>query len=289
MEDFGLLRDAGRRVQVRVCGAAEGELVVYFHGSPSSRLDIDYLDERSQDRGVVLAGFDRPGFGGSDVHVFDFTSVAADACAVADRVGAETFSVAGASSGTGFALATAYHYPERVRSVAVSGARGWFEPGTGGWDQLSADDQRGVLLIGTDDEEAERLLSSGDSPYEAALALDDDALIAWWREKCSPADQRTLDTGFGPYLATTMRESLRSGGVGWSREDVVRMGRWPFDLGEVGCPVAVWLGEQEADAADRAAWFTSRLPNVTAHVVPDRGHFVTFDDWDLILDSLATS
>jgi pimeloyl-ACP methyl ester carboxylesterase len=65
------------------------------------------------------------------------------------------------------------------------------------------------------------------------------------------------------------------------------MGRWAFDLGEVRCPVAVWLGEQEAHVVERASWFTSRLTNATAHVMPDRGHFITFDDWDLILDSLA--
>ncbi len=33
-----------RTVRVRLAGANDGPLVVYMHGSPSSRLDIDYLD-----------------------------------------------------------------------------------------------------------------------------------------------------------------------------------------------------------------------------------------------------
>ncbi len=91
MIDFDLDRDGGRTVRVRMGGVDAGPLIVYLHGSPSRRLDIDDLDDRSRARGVRLAALDRPGYGGSAFASFGFDSIADDVYAVADHLQAERF------------------------------------------------------------------------------------------------------------------------------------------------------------------------------------------------------
>jgi pimeloyl-ACP methyl ester carboxylesterase len=85
--EFVVERSAQRRIQVRHEGRSDDPLVVYLHGSPSSRIDIGYAGDRNGDLGVHVAAFDRPGYGGSDYHRFTLASVADDAVAVAERSG----------------------------------------------------------------------------------------------------------------------------------------------------------------------------------------------------------
>jgi pimeloyl-ACP methyl ester carboxylesterase len=195
--------------------------------------------------------------------------------------------VVGQSAGCGYALAIAALHPHRVTAVATGGGSVSFEPGEASWDQLSDVEKRGVSLIGVDDDEAERLLAAPDAQAMDNLDLDDVALEAVWRDALSPADQRTLDSGFAAILVATMRESLRQGQVGWARDNVVRMGTWPIAFGDISCPVTLWYGEQDTLPHESVAWLRQRLPQATAHVLPDRGHFVAFDEWPRVLLSLG--
>jgi pimeloyl-ACP methyl ester carboxylesterase len=285
MIDRDLARGDGRTVRVRTAGADAGPLIVYLHGSPSSRLDIDDVDDRSRSRGVRLAAFDRPGYGGSTFAPFSFDSIADDVYAVADHAGAETFMVVGQSSGAPYALATAALRPERLTAVATGGGAATFGPDVPWWDTLSDGEKQGVALIGVDDAEAERLLAEADEPSMASLDLDDRAFLSHWRGQFGPADQRYVDGPYGPRLAATVRESLRQGQAGWARDNLVRMGTWPFDPGRIRCRVTLWYGEQDNWAAGK--WVADRVPNAELHVLPDRGHLALFEEWDQVLDDLA--
>ena len=285
MTDIDLKRDGGRTLRVHTAGADAGPLIVYLHGSPSSRLDIVGLDGRSRARGVRVVAFDRPGYGGSSFARFTFASVVDDVYAVADHVDAETFAVAGQSSGAPHALAVAALRPERLTAVATGGGAATFVPDAPWWDSLTEGEQRGVALIGVDDVEAERLLAEADLPSMAALELGDGAFLSYWRSQFGPADQRFLDDQFGPVLVASVREALRQGQAGWARDNVVRMGRWPFDLGKIRCPTTVWFGEQDSWQAGK--WVADQVPNSALHVLPDRGHLVLFEEWDRVLDGLG--
>lgn len=285
--DISIERGGGRSVAVRLAGAAAGPLVIYMHGSPSSRLDVDYLHDRSARRGIRLAGMDRPGYGRSTFERFDFQSVAADAVAVAAHLGAPTFAAFGSSSGVGFALAIAATFPDRVTAVATGGGGRPFEPGTTAWDALSEGEREGVQLVDTDDLEAERLLAEADRPTLDLLQLDDDGIVAAFAGMAGPADKRALDDGFGRVIAPTVRESLRQGQAGWARDNVVRMGPWHFDLGAIRCPTTIWLGVQDALNVEGGPWLGERIPHARVNILEDHGHFVIFELWDQVLDSLG--
>jgi pimeloyl-ACP methyl ester carboxylesterase len=286
--DIDVARGNGRSVRVRLAGAPDGPLVIYIHGSPSSRLDVDFLDTRSARRDVRVAGIDRPGYGGSTYQRFDFTSVAADAVAVADYLGVHEFAVMGQSAGVGYALATAATHPDRVTAVATAGGGAPYEPGTKYWDSLSAGEQRGAALVGIDDDEAERLLAEEDKRYVELLDLDDAGLEAAWSDLMVPADQRALETnGWGQLFVASVRESLRQGQAGWARDNVVRIARWDFDVTAIRCPATFWLGEQDIPALEGGEWLAARIPHGTLRVLPDHGHMVAVERWDDVLDSLG--
>jgi len=118
-----------------------------------------------------------------------------------------------------------------------------------------------------------------------ALDLDDEALLSYWRGQFGLADQRYLDDRFGPLLVASVRESLRQGQAGWARDNVVRMGRWSFDPGQIRCPTAVWFGEEDNWPAGK--WVVDQVPKAELHVLPKRGHLVLFEDWDRVLDELG--
>lgn len=277
-----------RAIGVRLTGASEGPLVLYLHGSPSSRLDVDYVHERSRRRGVRVVGIDRPGYGTSDPWPFTFASVAADVAAVADQLGAGRFAVMGQSAGVPYALACAAELGERVSAVATAGGGKPFEPGAPGWERLSEGEQRGVLLVGVDDAEAERLLSEPDqAAIDPQLALSDAEIAELWIEHSPPADQRVLRAGLGRFLGPSIREAVRQGYGGWARDNVVRMARWDFDLGAIRCPATFWIGEQDAGNVDGATWLKEHVPHGSLRALPDHGHFVAFELWDQVLDSLA--
>ena len=284
--DLSIETDTGRRLGVRLAGAPDGPLVIYMHGSPSSRLDVDHMHERSEKRGIQLVGMDRPGYGLSDPMPFTFTSVALDVGVVADALGSPRFAVFGQSSGVPYALATAAELADRVSAVATAGGGMPFRPGTESWERLTEGEKQGVLLAGIDDVEAERLLAEADLPTVDQLGLSDDEIEAAWAASLPPPDQRVLRTGFGRLIGPTMRECLRQGQVGWARDNLVRMPHWEFDLGAIRCPATIWVGDQDTGNVEGARWLSHHVPGAVLRALPDQGHFVAFELWDDVLDSL---
>jgi pimeloyl-ACP methyl ester carboxylesterase len=285
--DISIETEGGRMLGVRLAGAPEGPLVVYMHGSPSSRLDIDAVHEPSARRGVTLAGVDRPGYGRSDPIAFTFETIASDVAAVADALGAERFAVFGQSTGVAHAVAVAALLPDRVTALATAGGSAPFEPGTKRWERLSEIERRGVALVGVDDAEAERLLAEPDKAFVALLDLPDDEIAASWAKMAGPADQRVLQAGFGELLPRSFREALRQGQGGWARDNVVWMANWAFDRAAIRCPATFWIGEQDKGNVEGGEWLASEVPHGTLRLIPDAGHFVAFERWDEVLDSLA--
>ncbi len=277
----------GRIVAALVVGADQGPLVVYHHGSPSSRREVEWHHEVSRARGVRLVGVDRPGYGASEPTVFTFASVASDACAVADALGATEFAVVGQSAGCGHAFATAVYAPDRVTGVAVGGGSVPFLPGTPRWESLSDEDRAGLALVGIDDDEAERLLTVHDDEFlHTAAGMSDEELALAWRGWVEPADRRVVEAGLDRGLAVGTRECARQGMAGWGRDNVVRMPAWPFGLDAVRCPAVAWYGRGEAVAAESVSWLLEQDTRVDVRWVEGSGHLVMFERWLHVLESL---
>src|ERR1039458_5379304 len=109
-----------RVVKVRDVGGPSGMPVLYFHGTPGSRVDVVFGDDLATQAEVRIVSFDRPGLGGSSASSFSLTSVARDAIAIADHLGLEEFATLGLSGGGPFALAMAVVAADRVWTIPRS-------------------------------------------------------------------------------------------------------------------------------------------------------------------------
>ena len=287
MPELEVARLSGRRVRVRHEGREADPLVVYFHGSPSSRLDLAFARGCNERLGVHVAAFDRPGYGGSDYHRFALASVADDAVAVASALGYESFAVLGFSAGSASAVATAALNAERVSALGIAGGAAPFPDVPEEFATLGDGERRALELAEDDEDEAARLFAEPDRVFVDVLAGNDAAVIAFWRSVSLPADRRLLaDAEFAAIITATHRESLRQGQLGWARDNVVRMPRWKVDLSTIKAPAWFWYGEQ--DAVGNGAWLKTQIPQGQLVVLPGHGHFsVLYQEWDTVVTILV--
>ena len=114
---------AGRTVAYAEYGDPDGTPVLFFHGTPGSRLLGALYADAADERAVRLLAVDRPGYGRSsprpDRTLADTPSFATP---VLDDAGVEEAGVVGFSGGGPHALALATSRGERVRSVALVGS-----------------------------------------------------------------------------------------------------------------------------------------------------------------------
>ncbi len=113
------LRD-GRALGFAEYGDARGWPLVFFHGTPGSRLAASLLDDAARRCSVRVIAPERPGFGRSDPKpgrtLLDWSD---DVIEITRALGVERFAVAGISGGGPYAAACAYRIPERLTGAAI--------------------------------------------------------------------------------------------------------------------------------------------------------------------------
>lgn len=116
--------DTGRQVAYTEYGDPDGLPILFFHGTPGSRLLAGLFDSTATDAGIRLLAFDRPGFGQSDPWPMRSISDAGQfASAVLDDADVQTAHCLAFSGGSKHAIATAGTHNERISTVnLVSGA-----------------------------------------------------------------------------------------------------------------------------------------------------------------------
>jgi pimeloyl-ACP methyl ester carboxylesterase len=209
----GALPVGDRVVLVREAGDREGYPVIYFHGTPGSRLDLSFGDPVAAGSHIRLISFDRPGYGGSTAAPFSLRSVAEDTSVVADWLGLGPFATVGDSGGGPFALAAATLDDGRVARVGVASGPGPFELVPGEIDQLDENDRAAYAHLPHDPVRAARGFAHGFVGLRNILLDGDDAaVLAAFADKLSRRDRVLMeDPRFGPALIGSLREGLRAG------------------------------------------------------------------------------
>ncbi|SPO06435.1 related to hydrolases or acyltransferases (alpha/beta hydrolase superfamily) [Cephalotrichum gorgonifer] len=111
----------GRVLGFREVGVPEGRPILYFHGYPSSRVEVDPAHNLAKKHNIRLISLERPGFGISTPQpcrtLLDWP---ADVRDFARGIGLERFGIMGLSGGGPFAVACAYALPkEMLTSVGL--------------------------------------------------------------------------------------------------------------------------------------------------------------------------
>lgn len=252
--DTVLLRLPDRQIAYSIFTPARPVATLFFlHGYPSSRLEAAGLAPLALERGLRLVSPDRPGFGQSSFHPYTINNYTRDVLAVADAVGAENFSVLGASGGGPFALALA-----RERRVDKIGLLATAPPWDGPVNDSSSVRRVAALLAQT--------------PLFAPLAAASLASARWavtrpWAQRridawiASMSPDTVLDsesaTAQRDAVLRTLLEPFAHGVQGLTHETRLLTQPWGIDYEEVEREVRFWHA-----AGDKAAPISMVRPMV---------------------------
>jgi pimeloyl-ACP methyl ester carboxylesterase len=219
-------------------GPADGYPVLFLHGSPGCRLNLNKA-ELVPPLGGRLVTYDRPGYGRSD-RKRGRTAVdcVADVEALADALGLEEFAALGGSAGAPHVLAVGARLASRVSRIgcfapfAPLEALGWDE-----WSKYQDEETRAYLLT----------CLQGEEPAAAFLS----GIDAEKRARVSPED---------PWGAIVL-ERTRNGVWGWVDDELAVINSWGFDPSEVSVPTAIWSNPRDTvTPLNHAEWLVGAIP-----------------------------
>lgn len=268
----------GRKLGYDERGPADGKPLIYFHGSPSSRVEstLYVSDELLKSLGVRLIAVDRPGLGLSDFQpnrrILDFPK---DILALADCLNIERFSVLAYSLGGPYGLACALATPERLNKVGiVSGAAMFTEP------ELMKNINEGTRKF---------LTMPRESPFASRLFLGmmmgvmprlvPKQFIAGAASVLPEVDRQIVDSDpeFQQGFIRMVREATRQGIRGAFHESLLSVTDYGFRLQEIEAPVLLWHGEADQNIpVEMARFVATAVPKCKAKFYPEEGHLSLF-------------
>jgi pimeloyl-ACP methyl ester carboxylesterase len=261
----------GRLLGYAEWGDPGGPPVLYFHGTPASRLDPVCFPDAPAHAGVRLISIDRPGMGLSSFKRHrKISDWPADVAALADELGAERFGVVGWSGGGPYVLACAAALADRL-TAAISVA------GVGRIDRPGA-------LEGMNRDEARLTRLCLKAPPLARFALavvfrlsrfKPEQAFDSFRSEVSESDQQVIDAL--PPDAKRMGWFLEAGrqGAKGAVHDYRALGDWGFPLERVEMPVSLWQGDTDQLVPMRQAEeLVAAAPGATLRPCPGEGHLV---------------
>ena len=259
-EDSGTfpLRD-GRQLSYHSVGPSNGRPIVYFHGSPGSRLESLALAQAAAAYHYRIIAPDRPGIGHSSFNpgytLLDYTQ---DIIELADELGLSTFGVMGHSGGGVTALSCAYAIPERLDFVCD----------LAGWAPMTVSELKAQIT----------------------------AIDRFFAERCipqpTPGQRNKVPTPFqfpftllGLAAKALPPATFIKGSEGAAYDALLRYQSWGFELSDIHCPVYLFHGDRDISAPYRFAEYKHQhLPNSTLHTFHNEGHFFPWSHWEDIFN-----
>jgi pimeloyl-ACP methyl ester carboxylesterase len=242
--------------------------LVWLPGTPGSRLwKAPFVPD-----GVRLLVVERPGFGASDpapgYGYLDWPAILEE---VADHFGLDRFALAGTSGAGPYLQACGVRLAHRVRKLGLIACVGPPEMAGGlpAWRRWA---QTFARL-------APRVMA-------ATLPRSPEAFYRLLTRDVPPCDGAIVSRIWASQVEATA-EALRQGPEAFVHELASLTRPWGFTSRDVRADVVLWHGsEDRAAPVDGAKRLAQRLPTCTAHLVEGAGHFLHYDRWQAVLDSL---
>lgn len=289
MRDFMVPLKDGRKLAVIEYGDPQGLPVMFFHGTPGSRLLFLEDDEISKSVGIRLISLDRPGFGLSDPKpnrtLLDWTN---DVNEAADYLKLGKFSIIGVSGGGAFAAACAYKLTERLHSAALVASTIPFVNGKSPKGTMTANKiafflaRKAPWLVRASYRSTKKLLEEQPEKFMEQNKKGNKHLHEWDRQFLQTDEQlKGLMVHMGEAFRISVDECVN--------EPVLLSKPWGFAFKDIPVPIDVWHGEGDRMApAGEMRKAVSAIPNCQAHFIAGAGHFLTDDDqiWRSILTTI---
>jgi pimeloyl-ACP methyl ester carboxylesterase len=286
-ENLSVRLHDGRLLGYADYGDPQGEPVMFFHGTPSSRLLFRVGDAAARLAGVRLIAPDRPGIGLSTHRpgrrIADWP---ADVLELANHLGFDRFSVVGISGGGPYAIACAQFIPERLRAAgAVSGMGPLDVPAL-----VSAlkPSYRGLFA----------LARRAGVPYAVFSNAVGAAVRCWpasilaYASGGEPQDERrdVMSSDAWAALKAATLEAFRGGSAGPAHDVYLLATAWGFAPATTRVPVVMWHGN--ADTIVPVAMtrhIAERMRDCYVTIIPGAGHFWGLTNAATILGGLKSA
>lgn len=291
LQDATVTLPDGRRLAFTEWGDPDGKPVLYFHGTPGSRLWCP--DEASTAAAHVrLIVPDRPGFGRSDPQEGrTYSDWPKDVEALADALGMASFAVVGVSAGGPYAAACAALLSGRVSSAALVSSRALA--------QYNWAERPGAVEEWSPDERIQFELARKDPAAAADLAIDQFAAAIQPLEEFPNVIHEVLQAAEGDrwffedasrteLFDAHIRETWRLGidPLKWEMIDAFQP--WGYRLADISIPVTIFHGAQDSRVKREYVDFQARtIPNSTLVVWPDSGHLGFVKHWPEVLAAVV--
>lgn len=265
----------GRSLGYNDWGPADAPAIVYCHGFPGCRREVELARQRVDRAGaaVRIVAFDRPGYGLSTFQPRrTFLHWPIDLAEAADRLGIGRFAALGGSGGSPYALATGLKLADRVTRIGiVVGAAPVAAPGMAralAWPSRN----RLVRRIQLETIAVAFRLGRADRIINRSLAA------------LSPVDQAALRRPeVRRWYSQVFAETVVQGGRGAAYEAQLYRRDWGFRPQDVLSETYLWYGGRDANVpAAVGRWLHAAIPHSHFTLWPQHGHFT----WALSDDCL---
>ena len=280
----------GRDLEVVTAGPEGPDVLLYFHGTPSTGEPFAPWLPPILDRGLRFVAFSRAGYAGSTRRPGrTVADVVDDARAVLDHVRARAAWAIGWSGGGPHALACAALIPDRVRAVATLG--GVAPTDAEGLDWLAGMgaenlEEFGAIRAGPDALEA---YMTAQAPAFAQVTPTE--VAAAFGDLVDDVDRGSLTGEFAEFMAAGFRNALGRGFWGWFDDDLAIDGRWAFDLSSIRVPAHIWQGRHDRMVPfSHGVWLADHVGGCVPHLFADEGHLsIVVGLFDAVVDELLAS
>lgn len=265
MNDTTLQLNGGRQLAFADIGDAHWPCVLFFHGAPSSRLRLAYLESEFLARKIRVVSPDRPGYGGSTIQAGrSMNDWAGDVAALIEHLGLDRIMVAGHSSGGPYALACAALIPGRIVGTIVLGGvtdMSW----AGAWDGYLESEAR-LMRLPTE--------TAVIQACEALYGKDGAGFMSASGIALSEPDERLYsDESVARLLSLARAEAFRQGVAGYAQDIFIQGRPWPFDPGDIATRVLVVHGEFDTMLpVAHARHSVEVVRGSTLRILPGHGH-----------------
>ena len=278
-----LLKD-GRQMGYAEFGDPNGKPVMFFHGTPGSRLTRHPDESIATSLGVRIITIDRPGYGLSDFHP-DNTLVnwTEDVIQLADALKIKQFAVIGVSGGGAYALACTSKIPERITQAGVissiSPLNSQVTEGMNLTNRVLFGIAQYIPFL------LNPLLSVTGLVDKDSQKLFDYVLINYF----PVPDKEVL---FRPAVRDMFLEDLpqafHQGSHGFTLDMKILAQSWGFQLNNISRKVYLWHGEKDKNVPPNAGrYLANTIPDCEARFYPEEGHLLIFNYWQEILATLV--
>ncbi len=272
VERFDVELADGRLLEVWAAGPPGGTMLLAHHGTPSDGSIYAPVATEAAARGLRWVSYSRPGYAGSTRHEGrSVADCAADALAVADRLGVQRFFTVGSSGGGPHALASAALLPERV--IACATVAGVGPSDVAGLDFLEGMAQENVDEFGAALDGPGALGTFLEHAAEDLDEVSGTEVAAALGGLVSEPDVAALTGEYAVFMASTLRAAISRGIDGWFDDDIAFTRAWGFELSSIRVPVRVWQGEQDRMVpVGHGRWLAEQIPGARAEIHQGDGH-----------------